>query len=191
MFLSILGVFGFLIVIGGQIFKLAQISWYTPLISFTVAVITIIGLIDYVFVKFLNPLPSDYYATDAGEIWQMSLPLVILTFPVFINYIVLGRLDKHIITFKSRLNESIGLYLILSGGLMAIPLIWVNYRILRFGIEVQILDILFYSVLLFQVYSISLGRWLGKILNFPHYRFLYQYNISYLYFQMLHLKHIR
>ena len=167
LFLAILGTLGFAISMICQIFRIALVPWYHSWISHLGAVITIIGLIDYGFMEFLNPLPSDYYSTDEGELWQMLLPLGMVLIPIFINYIILGRLDKHFPAFQSRLNESKGLFSLLSGGFAAISLIWINYRIMRFGMEKEIFYVLLYTVGLFQIYAFGVSRWVEKIINFP------------------------
>ena len=103
----------------------------------------------------------------SGEIWQISLPLVLIALPVVINYIILGRLDKHISSFKSKLDEQSGLFGLIAGSLAVIPLIWVNYRIMRFGVEPKTLAITLYSMVLYLSYGFGLSRWMHKILDFP------------------------
>ena len=167
MFLGMLGVVGFCIALVLSLMKSTGFAWYSLWISLSVAVVTIIGIIDYIYIEFLNPLPSDYYATDAGEIWQISLPISLLILPIFINYIILGRLDKHIRSYQSRLDERSGIFNLLAGSLVAIPLIWTNYRIMRFGIEPEISSSILYALALYLVYGFGLSRWVHKILNFP------------------------
>ena len=167
MFVGLIGALGFAIALVFALVKSAHFAWYSFWISLAGATLAIIGIIDYLYMEFLNPLPSDYYATDAGENWQISLPIAILVIPVFINYIILGRLDKHISSFQSRLDESWGLFVLFAGGFTAIPLIWANYRIMRFGIELSTIDTLLYAVALFATYGFSLSRWAHKVLDFP------------------------
>lgn len=166
-YMGIIGAVGFLIALAMLGMNSLKFTWYSLWIPITGALGTVVVTIDYLFMEFLNPLPSDYYATDAGEIWQISLPLVLIALPVFINYIILGRLDKHISIFKSKLDEPSGLFGLVAGSLAVIPLIWVNYRIMRFGVEPQTLSITFYSMVLYLSYGFGLSRWMHKILDFP------------------------
>ena len=166
-FAGLLGMLGCWIALGFLLLKWPPFSWPSVLLALGVSVATIIGLVDYVFLDFLNPLPSDYYATDAGEIWQFSLPAALLLVPLFINYVVLGRLDKHISQYRSRLDEPQGLFILISGSLASIPLIWTNYRIMRFGIESNTWVIGGYSLILFTAYAFALSRWVHKIMDFP------------------------
>ena len=167
LFLGLLGALGFGVALVLHLAKGIHFSWYSLWISLGGALVAAIGIIDYLFMQFLNPLPSDYYATDAGEIWQIALPLALLLIPVFINYILLGRLDKHIKSYQSRLDEPSGLFILLAGGLAVIPLVWTNYRLMRFGIEAHTWSTLIYAFVLYVLYGLSLSRWVFKIIDFP------------------------
>ena len=166
-YMGIIGAVGFIIALALLGLNSLKFTWYSLWIPISGALVTAIATIDYLFMEFLNPLPSDYYATDAGEVWQISLPLVLIALPVVINYIILGRLDKHISSFKSKLDEPSGLFGLVAGSLAVIPLIWVNYRIMRFGVEPQTLAITLYAMVLYLTYGFGLSRWMHKILDFP------------------------
>jgi hypothetical protein len=165
--MGLMGAVGFIIALAMLGLNLMKFTWYSIWITISGALVTVIATIDYLFMEFLNPLPSDYYATDAGEIWQISLPLVLMALPVFINYIILGRLDKHISSFKSKLDEPSGLFALIAGSLAVIPLIWVNYRLMRFGVETQTLATTLYAMVLYLTYGFGLSRWMHKIIDFP------------------------
>ena len=166
-YMGIIGAVGFILALALLGLNSLKFTWYSLWIPISGALVTVIATIDYLFMEFLNPLPSDYYATDAGEVWQISLPLVLIALPVVINYIILGRLDKHISSFKSKLDEPSGLFGLVAGSLAVIPLIWVNYRIMRFGVEPQTLAITLYAMVLYLTYGFGLSRWMHKILDFP------------------------
>jgi hypothetical protein len=166
-YMGIIGAVGFIIALALLGLNSLKFTWYSLWITISGALVTVIATIDYLFMEFLNPLPSDYYATDAGEIWQISLPLVLIALPVFINYVILGRLDKHISSFKSKLDEPSGLFALIAGSLAVIPLIWVNYRLMRFGVETQTLATTLYAMVLYLTYGFGLSRWMHKIIDFP------------------------
>ena len=166
-FFGLLGALGLAIGVTTMLFGFRTFSWYSLWVSFTGATLGAIGIIDYLYMEFLNPLPSDYYATDAGEIWQMSMPFALLLIPILINYIILGRLDKHVKSYQSRLDEPVGLFILLAGVLTTIVLLWSNYRIMRFGIEPDTLTTALYALILNFIYAIGLSRWIHKILDFP------------------------
>jgi hypothetical protein len=148
-FMGLLGMLGLALAWISAFIPSWHFSWYAVWISLTGAVVAAVGAIDFLFMEFLNPLPSDYYATDEGEVWRICLPLVLLVLPQLFNYLLFGRLDKHLKSFKSRLDERGGLFVLCSGGFVAIPLVWANYRIMRFGIEADTLHTLLLACALF------------------------------------------
>jgi hypothetical protein len=166
-FMGLLGMLGLALAWISAFIPSWHFSWYAVWISLTGAVVAAVGAIDFLFMEFLNPLPSDYYATDEGEVWRICLPLVLLVLPQLFNYLLFGRLDKHLKSFKSRLDERGGLFVLCSGGFVAIPLVWANYRIMRFGIEADTLHTLLLACALFLGFAWSISRWMHIVLNFP------------------------
>lgn len=144
----------------------AVIAWYYMPFCFSVAMAVYVPTVWFLFKNFLNPDPGGYYATDPGEQWAALFPLSFLLLPLLVNYVVLGKLDNLVESFRSYLDRPVAIFAWIFGSLLSFPCAWTYFELIRFGYSPAVyLFIPVTGILL--VLSLLISRHWAAIINFP------------------------
>ncbi len=135
------------------------------LICFVVSAIIQYALVTFLLRNFLNPDPEDFYASDAGEAWSYVYPLTFIL-PVFLTYLVLGKLDNFITSFKSQLDRPIAIFAMIAGALLTIPCSMTFFQMLRFGVTENLDNWMVLTAIVLLTSGLA-ARYISRIVNFP------------------------
>jgi len=135
------------------------------LICFTVSALIQYVLVAFVLRNFLNPDPEDYFVSDGAEAWSIAYPVTFIL-PIFLTYLVLGKLDNIITSFQSHLDRPMAIFAMATGSLLTIPCAMTYFQMLRFGnVEGMVIWPLLMALLLLS--SLLAARHITRIINFP------------------------
>jgi hypothetical protein len=99
-------------------------------------------------------------------IWSYILALSFSLLPPFITYIVIGKLDNHIYSFNSNINQFENIFMWFFGSILTLPAVFTYYHILRFGTEANF-EIFWGVTMMMLLISILISRHIANTFNFP------------------------
>lgn len=139
---------------------------------FIISISTFTGIIAHVLFielgipEIANPIPDDYYASDLVMVWQFTFAISFFVLPLFLSYIVIGKIDRQLIGFRSNLDQFSGIFSWIFGSLLTFPAVVYYYLPVRYGINAP-----WEQVAATTLYSTSIAVFIAlnwsKVTNFP------------------------
>jgi hypothetical protein len=155
--------------ISGLIVLFPSLKGFNPMIApiaFFVGILCHFAFIDFAIPSIISTSPNDYFAGDNIMIWSYILALSFSLIPPFITYIVIGKLDKHIYSFNSNINQYENIFMWFFGSMLTLPAVFTYYHILRFGTNADF-QIYLGPTLMVLLISILIARHISNTFNFP------------------------
>lgn len=154
-----------MIPVSSWLVNMKTITPYYLLLCFIIAAITQYLLVTFGLKNFLNPQPDDYFVSDMGEQWAFVYPLTFII-PVFITYLVLGKMDNFISSFRSDFENPLAIFALVAGSLLPAAFSFTYFNILRFGFGSSAYAI-FTIIVLLIFFAIAISRYWSAIVHFP------------------------
>jgi hypothetical protein len=153
------------IAITGLNIGLKEINPFYLVLCCVIALITQYSLVTFGLKNFVNPTPDAYFVSDPGEQWAIAFPLTFIL-PSFVVYLVLGKMDNFIASFRSDFENPLALFSLVAGSLLPVAFSFTYFNIIRFGFDQTDYSI-FTLVILIVSISIFIAIHWSRIVNFP------------------------
>ena len=153
------------IALSGWNLGLKTINPFYLVLCCVIALIAQYALVNFGLKNFVNPAPDSYFVSDSGEQWAIAFPLTFIL-PSFIVYLVLGKMDNFIASFRSDFENPMALFSLVAGSLMPIAFSFTYFRIIRFGFDDSSYSI-FTLVILIVFIALFVARHWSRVVNFP------------------------
>ncbi|MEY4661071.1 MAG: hypothetical protein RLZZ42_1023, partial [Bacteroidota bacterium] len=138
---------------------------YYLLLCCIISLLTQYLLVTFGLKNFLNPAPDAYFVSDPGEQWTFAYPLTFIL-PGFITYLILGKMDNFISSFRSDFENQTALFSMVSGSLLPVAFSFTYFQVLRFGFGPSAYA-LFTIVLIVICIAFAVSRYWSAIIHFP------------------------
>jgi hypothetical protein len=154
-----------LIPLSGWLANMKPVTPYYLLLCCIIAMITQYLMVTFGLKNFLNPTPDAYFVSDPGEQWTFAYPLTFIL-PGFITYLVLGKMDNFISSFRSDFENPLALFALVAGSLLPMAFSFTYYQTIRFGFS-ESTNAIFTIVLAALFIALAVSRYWSAIINFP------------------------
>ena len=124
----------FSIVISGWNLGIKAINPFYLVLCCAIALIAQYLLVTFGLKNFVNPAPDAYFVSDPGEQWAIAFPLTFIL-PSFVVYLVLGKMDNFIASFRSDFENPLALFSLVAGSLLPVAFSFTYFKIIRFGFD--------------------------------------------------------